>query len=94
MDTSKLTRASPPSVESTLKRLHRIEGQIRGLQRMVETDADCSAILTQLLAVRAALDAVAPRMIEVYAEKCLKEASDGESRERLLRVIQLFLRLA
>jgi CsoR family transcriptional regulator, copper-sensing transcriptional repressor len=94
MDASEQSADTPSDERSTLTRLRRIEGQVRGLQRMVGTDADCSAILTQLLAVRAALDAVASRMVQVYAERCLAGTSDVETRDRLARVLQLFLRLS
>jgi CsoR family transcriptional regulator, copper-sensing transcriptional repressor len=94
MDEANLAPDVQSSTQSTLSRLRRIEGQIRGLQRMVESEEDCSAILTQLLAVRAALDAVVPQMIELYMERCVNNADEREVRERLLRVIQLFLRMA
>ena len=53
-------------MESTevTNRLKRIEGQIRGLQRMVETRRDCEAVLTQLMAARAALDQVDLLIVE------------------------------
>ena len=44
--------------EEITNRLKRVEGQVRGLQRMVEEERDCEAILTQLMAARAALDRV------------------------------------
>ena len=89
-----ITEVQPRSREVTLVRLRRIEGQIRGLQRMVESGKDCSAILTQLLAVRAALDAVVPSVLQVYVETCLNEPDEKTVRDKLLRVIDLFLRLA
>ena len=45
-------------IEEITRRLKRVEGQIRGLQRMVEDERDCEAVLTQLMAARAALDRV------------------------------------
>jgi DNA-binding FrmR family transcriptional regulator len=79
---------------STLIRLRRIEGQIRGLQRMVEEGRDCAAILTQLMAVRAALDAVGRAIVREYTESCLESPDSEEAREKIVRIVELFLKLA
>ncbi|MDI7276328.1 MAG: metal-sensitive transcriptional regulator [Anaerolineae bacterium] len=73
-------------------RLRRIEGQIRGLQRMVEEAHDCEAILTQLMAARAALDSVGLFLVERHLDECLRGAADPRLRERLQRIVELFLR--
>ncbi len=79
---------------STLIRLRRIEGQIRGLQRMVEEGRDCAAILTQLMAIRAALDAVGRAVVREYMNGCLESADTEEAREKIVRIVELFLKLA
>lgn len=79
---------------STLIRLRRIEGQVRGLQRMVEEGRDCAAILTQLMAVRAALDAVGRAIVREYADSCLESPDSEEAREKIVRIVELFLKLA
>ncbi len=70
-----------------LLRLRRIEGQIRGLQRMVEVEAPCHDIFTQVGAVTAALKKAGMTMIEAHMEKCLAEmgqkAAAGKKRESL-----------
>ncbi|MGB4637040.1 MAG: metal-sensitive transcriptional regulator [Limnochordia bacterium] len=60
--------------ESVLRRLARIEGQIRGLQRMVAEGQPCSEILTQVAAARAALAGVATMIFEVYSKSCIEQA--------------------
>jgi CsoR family transcriptional regulator, copper-sensing transcriptional repressor len=61
-----------------LKRLRRVEGQVRGLQRMVEEDAYCIDILTQVSAATKALQAVALGLLEDHLEHCVTQAiSEG-----------------
>jgi len=70
-------------------RLRRVEGQVRGLQRMIEEQRDCEAILTQLMAVRAALDRVGLLIADNFVQDCVL-TSDGElARERMGRVLEL-----
>ncbi|GAA2780708.1 metal-sensitive transcriptional regulator [Saccharopolyspora taberi] len=57
-----------------LKRLRRIEGQIRGLQRMIDEDEYCIDILTQVGAATKALQAVSLGLIEQHLEHCVAEA--------------------
>jgi CsoR family transcriptional regulator, copper-sensing transcriptional repressor len=57
-----------------LKRLRRIEGQVRGLQRMVESDTYCIDILTQVSAVTRALQAVALGLLEDHLGHCVTDA--------------------
>ena len=56
------------------KRLNRIEGQIRGIARMIEEDRYCVDVLTQIAAVRSALDAVAMQLLEDHAHGCVQSA--------------------
>jgi DNA-binding FrmR family transcriptional regulator len=60
--------------EDYLKRLRRIEGQIRGLQRMVEDDTYCIDVLTQVSAATKALQAVALGLLEAHLGHCVAEA--------------------
>lgn len=55
-------------------RLRRIEGQVRGVQRMVEEDRDCPEILQQMSAIRAALHQASLVVARTYAARCLKES--------------------
>jgi CsoR family transcriptional regulator, copper-sensing transcriptional repressor len=60
--------------DAYVKRLRRIEGQVRGLQRMVDTDVYCIDILTQVSAVTRALQAVALGLLEDHLSHCVSEA--------------------
>lgn len=66
------------SKEAILNRLRRLEGQVRGLQNMVEQERDCKEILTLLSGVRSALDAVGDRVLETYLTDCQARFSQGE----------------
>jgi DNA-binding FrmR family transcriptional regulator len=59
-----------------LKRLKRIEGQVRGLQNMIEEERYCIDILTQISATRAALDAVALGVMEDHVRHCVREGGE------------------
>jgi CsoR family transcriptional regulator, copper-sensing transcriptional repressor len=63
-----------PNKEDYLKRLRRIEGQARGLQRMVEEDQYCIDILTQVSAMTRALQSVAVGLLEDHLGHCVAEA--------------------
>ncbi len=65
-----------------LKRLRRIEGQVRGVERMVEEDRYCIDVLTQITAAQAALDKVALELLSDHAKHCVTEAEDAEKSER------------
>jgi DNA-binding FrmR family transcriptional regulator len=56
------------------KRLRRVEGQVRGLQRMVEEDTYCIDVLTQISAATKALEAVALTLLEGHLHHCVQEA--------------------
>jgi DNA-binding FrmR family transcriptional regulator len=60
--------------DAYLKRLRRIEGQVRGLQRMVETDTYCIDVLTQVSAATKALESVALLLLEEHLAHCVTEA--------------------
>ncbi len=66
--------------ESTLVRLRRIEGQIKGLQRMLREQRDCAEIIQQLAAARAALDNVAIGLLTGGLEHCLDSPTGGTHR--------------
>ena len=62
-------------------RLRRIEGQVRGVERMVEDDRYCIDVLTQIAAVQAALDKVALGVLDDHAHQCVIGAQDLAERE-------------
>jgi DNA-binding FrmR family transcriptional regulator len=80
-----------------LARLRRIEGQVRGLQRMVEHENHCLDILTQLGAVIAACEKVGLRVLENHIRECVAEAISSENGEakisELTKVLERFLQV-
>ena len=70
-DGRKALDVDPAIKDRNLKRLRRIEGQVRGLQKMVDEDRYCVDILTQLAAVRSALDAVGTELLTDHIEHCV-----------------------
>jgi DNA-binding FrmR family transcriptional regulator len=75
--------------EEITNRLKRVEGQIRGLQRMVEEQRDCEAILTQLMAARAALDRVGLLIADSFVRDCFMTTDSALARQRVGRVLEL-----
>ena len=63
---------------TALKRLKRIEGQVRGLARMVEQDRYCIDVVTQINAVRAALDKIALGLVDDHVRHCLRDADRAD----------------
>ena len=71
------TRGYTATKEQLLDRLARIEGQVRGISRMVEADRYCVDILTQISAIQAALDKVALGLLDGHARHCLVGGHGG-----------------
>ena len=67
--------------EAVLKRLRRIEGQVRGLERMVEEDTYCIDVLTQISAATKALEAVALELLDDHLSHCVRDAVAAGGRE-------------
>jgi len=64
------------------KRLRRIEGQVRGIQKMVDEGRYCIDILQQMSAVQAAMDKVALGLLDDHVKHCMAEGADDEKRRR------------
>jgi DNA-binding FrmR family transcriptional regulator len=77
--------------EALLKRLKRIEGQVRGVQKMIEDERYCIDVLTQISATTAALDGVALGVLEDHVRYCVREGGD-EKVDELMAALQRFLR--
>jgi DNA-binding FrmR family transcriptional regulator len=73
------------------KRLKRIEGQVRGLQNMIEEERYCIDILTQVSATRAALDGVALGVMEDHVRHCVREGGD-EKVDELMGAVERLVR--
>ena len=85
--------------DALVKRLHRIEGQVRGIERMVEDDRYCIDILTQVAAVNTALENLAFKVLDDHVNHCVTDAlSSGDEKvaaaksKELLEAVQRFAR--
>ena len=81
----------PVSKETLLKRLKRAEGQVRGIQRMIENGRECEAVVTQLAAVRSAIEGIASLILQNYMKICFTgeatpECVDVESLARAISI--------
>ena len=82
------------SREAVMKRLKRIEGQIRGLQKMVADERECESIVTQLAAVRSAIDSVGALVLNNYIKICAPGGSiDPNVYESMVRVVGVWGRV-
>ena len=80
--------------DDVLKRLRRIEGQARGLQRMVEEDQYCIDILTQVNSVSAALRAVGMELLDDHVRHCVRESIEqGSGDEKVEELMAAVTRL-
>lgn len=84
----------PEAIKGILDRLRRIEGQARGIQRMVEEERPCREVVIQLTALRNAVSKVAMTLIVENLEACiLNEPEDADRRKAVEEAKQLFLSL-
>jgi DNA-binding FrmR family transcriptional regulator len=75
--------------DAVLKRLSRIEGQVRGIKGMVEDDAYCIDVLTQIGAVTKALDGVGLRLLSDHTDHCVRGAIESGSQDADAKVDEL-----
>jgi CsoR family transcriptional regulator, copper-sensing transcriptional repressor len=94
-----MTHGYVPSKDALVKRLHRIEGQVRGIERMVEDERYCIDILTQISAVNTALESLALKILDDHVNHCVTDAlASGdpevaeEKSKELLEAVQRFTR--
>jgi DNA-binding FrmR family transcriptional regulator len=83
--------------QALVNRLHRIEGQVRGIERMVEDERYCIDVLTQISAVSTALDSLALQLLDGHVKHCVADAmASGDEAEidtkttELLAAVQRF----
>jgi CsoR family transcriptional regulator, copper-sensing transcriptional repressor len=98
-DTESAVHGYVADKDALVKRLHRIEGQVRGIERMLEEDRYCIDVLTQISAVTTALESVAFRILDDHVNHCVAGAlasgdpaqAEEKSRE-LLEAVHRFAR--
>ena len=85
-----------PHKQALLKRLNRVEGQVRGIAQMVQDDRYCIDVLTQVAAIQSALDAVALQLLEDHTRGCVAEAvradRGDQAIEELMAAVKRFAR--
>jgi len=91
----KKARGYTANKDAVLTRLRRVEGQVRGLERMVEEERYCIDVVTQVTAVQAALDKVALELLEDHAHHCViggETAKQDERTEELMAAVRRLMR--
>ena len=85
----------PVSREVLLKRLKRVEGQVRGIQKMIENSRDCESVITQLAAARSAIEGVGGLILKNYMKICFRDETVPEcvDVESLARAIAIWGRV-
>jgi DNA-binding FrmR family transcriptional regulator len=82
--------------EDILKRLRRIEGQVKGIQKMIQEDKNCADILTQVAAIRAAINKTGSLILERHSMTCIQNAAASEDKDKamaeLAKTMQSFMR--
>ena len=94
-----MTHGYTADKDALVRRLHRIEGQVRGIERMVDEDRYCIDVLTQIAAVKTALESVAMKILDDHVRHCVAgamasgepEAAAEKSRE-LLQAVERFVK--
>ncbi len=92
-DTRAAAPGYSPDKDALLKRPARIEGQVRGVARMVEDDRYCIDILTQIGAIQAAVDKVALGLMDDHVRHCVIDADEGDRQEKVGELMQAVGRL-
>src|SRR3954451_15067711 len=94
--TTDITRGYTSTKEQLQKRLKRVEGQVRGVEKMVEEDRYCIDVLTQISAIQAALDKVALGLMDDHARHCViggpSEVKEERTEELMAAVARLMRR--
>ena len=76
--------------DALVKRLHRIEGQVRGVEKMVEDERYCIDILTQIAAVNTALESLAFKLLDDHVRHCVRDAlTSGDPEESAAKTAEL-----
>jgi CsoR family transcriptional regulator, copper-sensing transcriptional repressor len=93
MATDTPARGYSATKDQLRKRLRRIEGQVRGIQRMVDEDRYCVDIVTQVSAIQAALDKVAIALLDDHARHCVMDAGEDDRADKTEELMAAVARL-
>ncbi|MEZ0535681.1 metal-sensitive transcriptional regulator [Caldicellulosiruptoraceae bacterium PP1] len=78
--------------ENILVRLRKIEGQIKGIQKMIENEKSCNEVLTQIAAARSALNKVGTIILEKYSKACLSEFKETQEQKNVDELVETLIR--
>ncbi len=81
-----------PHKQALLKRLNRIEGQVRGVAQMIQNDRYCVDVLTQVAAIQSALDAVGLQLLEDHTRGCVANAVSAKKGEQAITELMAAVR--
>jgi DNA-binding FrmR family transcriptional regulator len=88
-----LMKMSVEAKEDMGKRLRRLEGQVRGVQKMLDEDRDCREIIQQLVAIRAAAHQANLILVRSYASECLMDKSRGSAQQTINELVDVLTRV-
>ncbi|MDQ0174480.1 metal-sensing transcriptional repressor [Bacillus chungangensis] len=92
---AKISHRSTKEKDQLINRLKRIEGQVRGIQKMIEDDRYCVDILVQISAINAALKKVSLHLLERHTHHCVSDAiKNGEGEEAIQELMEVFERFS
>ena len=94
MGIATITLDSQDTKSDLLRRLSRIEGQVRGVRRMVEEDRECREIAQQLAAIRSATQQTSAMVLRLYAGRCLADGDEAARGQALDDLITLLVKAA
>jgi len=81
----------PVPCEEINERLRKVEGQVRGIQKMVDNERDCVDILTQLTAVKSGLQSVAALVLRNYVSICMSREAEKDIGEDLAHAVSVWI---
>jgi CsoR family transcriptional regulator, copper-sensing transcriptional repressor len=94
MSDSATNRDTNMSIDQLQARLGRIEGQIRGIAKMLESGRACEDVVTQLMAVRSGIDTVGGLVLDVHLAQCIADGNHEQQLESLRDSLKLWWRFA
>ena len=81
------------SNDKILQNLRRIEGQVKGIQRMVTEERQCDEVLTQIMAIKAALDRVTSDLVQTNMATCFDNYSPDEVKEKMAKTLGILCKM-
>lgn len=81
------------SQEKIIQNLRRIEGQVKGIQRMVTEERQCDEVLTQIMAIKAALDRVTSDLVQTNMATCFDNYSPEEVKDKMTKTLGILCKM-